>query len=152
MSEIPDFEKPAFTYWGIHPTLARRFEPTSDLVQLVILHLESGKGMTVKTSRPYVEFLRMAHRIVTGITGTELNQALSCLTATGSSVVQRKEESGLNSTFLFYLELEEEDDVPTDEPFEVDPKLVMNSDFRSLRRAPVAKPVDPEIPEEFYPV
>lgn len=107
--------------------------------------------MTVKTSRPYVEFLRMAHRIVTGITGTELNQSLSCLTATGSCVIQRNEEL-TNSTFLFYLELEDEDDVPTDQPFEVDPKLAMNSDFRSLIRPPVAKTVDPEIPEEFFPV
>lgn len=125
--------------WAIPPTLAKKFEPSSDLVQLVVIRLETGKGMTVKTSRPYVEFIRMAHRIVTGITGPELNSALSNLTISGSTVVQRQESEGLNSTFIFYLEYEDERDVPTDEPWEVDSKLVMSEDFRSIKTAPVAK-------------
>lgn len=143
---VPNFKRPAFTMWGIPPTLARRYEPTSDLVQLVVTRLETGKGMTVKTSRPYVEFVRMAHRIVTGISGPELNLALNNLTLSGSCVVQRAEEDTLNSTFMFYLEYEDERDVPTDEAWEVDAKLVMNEDFRSIRTVkspPVANDDDP---------
>lgn len=131
---------PDYSMWGMPPTLAKRYEPTSDIVSLVMWNLNNSKGLTLKTSRPYVVFTRLVNQVATGISAREINEALSNMILCGTSVVERITElfEGSHQTdsvkFMFYLEYEDAPDLPMDKPHEVDPKQVISwpEDFRKM--------------------
>ena len=121
--------EPNANHWGLPPNLARKFEPATDLVSLVVWNMNLNTGMSFKTSRPFPAFLRLASRIVTGISEERLNLSLSNLMRAGACILERvdgykedRDGSPIRSLFMFYLEYEDSNNLPVDEPHEVDPK------------------------------
>lgn len=120
--------EPNSSQWGQDPTLSRKFEPSNDLVSLVVYNMNLNTGLTLDTSRPFIIFMKLARLVATGITSSELNRALGNLSRSGVTSVDRIDGDETDreiTTFMFYLTECGDEEAPRDESHEVDPKLIL---------------------------
>lgn len=104
---------------SVPPTIRRMFTPTEDYLCLVVWNMEKQKGITLRTTRPYIVFAQCLRKFIgKSATAQEIREGLRCLIDCGTTV---------HGNYLFYLAFEE-DKIPFDEMHEVLPFIVMGDE------------------------
>jgi hypothetical protein len=104
---------------GLPPNVKRHWELTTDELALVIWNMKKKKGITLRTTRPYIVFSQLAFKFVRDITSQEVREGLRALSDCGVTC---------HGDFLMYLAFDDEY-LPDDYIHEVDPFVIMSDKF-----------------------
>src|SRR5688572_27669028 len=105
--------------FSLPPNVHRRWDNDDGILNITFCNVKRRKGFTLRTTRPYVTFVQTIRHIHPPVEESQIREGLQLLSQSGVTY---------HGDYLIYLAYDE-DHLPTDNIFSVDPLLIDRPEF-----------------------